>query len=68
MRVTMDELHRHNQTLEDNVHKIKRRQHDSHPRKENGIMGPLTTLRQDMGAAYPRWFQTSIIGQVLWVQ
>lgn len=45
MRDAMDELHRHNLTLEDDVYNIRQHQHESNPPRGDGTIGPLSTLR-----------------------
>lgn len=45
MCAIMDELHRQNQTLEDNIHTIRHRQQESKPLIGDVSAGFLTTLK-----------------------
>lgn len=40
MRSTMDELHHHNQKLEDNIHNNIQHQYDSNPLEEMELLDP----------------------------
>ena len=63
MQAIMDELRRHNRTLEENIMNIRQHQHEVNTREEVELLDPQPLL-DEIWAPCPRMFQTPVIVQV----